>query len=228
MARWPSGSGADRQGRGRAPRHALGHAGLCAAHTDARLPRELAERLSARAIREERNLEALVEIIDPDTRAPLPDGEPGNMRVTALFKDGVYPIVRFDTSDVSVFLTSASGPGLTLRRIRGFQGRSDQMVKLRGVNVYPTAIGAHLALHPAATGAYVCRVERRGTRDEMTVVVEARPGEERRGLEAELEALLRQKLGVEVAVELVGLGATAPLTELEGRHKPIRLIDRRR
>ena len=170
----------------------------------------------------------VLEILDPDTRAPVPDGEAGNMCVTALFKDGVYPIVRFDTRDVSAFLTSASGPGLTLRRIRGFLGRSDQMVKLRGINVYPTAIGAYLALEPAVTGEYVCRVERRGSRDEMTVVVEARPGAERRGLETELRALLRQKLGVAVDVELVGPGATAPLTELEGRQKPIRLIDRRR
>jgi phenylacetate-CoA ligase len=129
---------------------------------------------------------------------------------------------------VSAFLTSVSGPGLTLRRIRGFLGRSDQMVKLRGINVYPTAIGAYLALEPAVTGEYVCRVERRGSRDEMTVVVEARPGAERRGLETELRALLRQKLGVAVDVELVGPGATAPLTELEGRQKPIRLIDRQR
>jgi phenylacetate-CoA ligase len=170
----------------------------------------------------------VLEILDPDTRAPVPEGESGNMCVTALFKDGVYPIVRFDTSDVSAFLTSASGTGLTLRRIRGFQGRSDQMVKLRGINVYPTAIGAHLARHPAVTGEYICRVERRGTRDEMTVVVEARPGGERRTLAAELEALLRRTLGVAVAVELVGPGATAPLTGLEGRQKPIRLIDQRR
>jgi phenylacetate-CoA ligase len=170
----------------------------------------------------------VLEIIDPDTGAPRLPGEPGNMCVTALFKDGVYPIVRFDTNDVSAFLTTPSSRGLTFRRIRGFEGRSDQMVKLRGINVYPTAIGAFLGAHPDSTGEYVCRVERQGSRDEMTVVVEVRRGAARGGLDAELKALLRQKLGVEVAVELVGPGETAPLTGLEVRQKPIRLIDGRR
>ena len=169
-----------------------------------------------------------VEIIDPDTRAPKPDGEAGNVCVTCLYKDGVYPIVRFDTSDVSSFVPGASSTGMTFRRIRGFQGRSDQMIKLRGINVYPTAIGAHLGEHPAATGEFVCRAERRGTRDELTVVVEVRAGAERPGVGDELRALLRQKLGVEVQVELAPPGATAPLTGIEARQKPIRLIDQRR
>jgi phenylacetate-CoA ligase len=142
------------------------------------------------------------------------------MCVTVLFKDGVYPIVRFNTNDVSAFVTIASSQALTFRRIRGFQGRSDQMVKLRGINVYPTAIGNYLGEHPASTGEYVCRIEQHGPRQEMTVVVEVhagRSGPARPGL-----GLLRQKLGVEVNVELVGPGATAPLTQIEARQKPIR------
>jgi len=169
-----------------------------------------------------------LEIIDPDTHAPRPDGEAGTMCVTTLFKDGIYPIVRFNTNDVSAFLATGSAPRTAFRRILGFQGRSDQMVKLRGINVYPTAIGTHLGEHPAATGEYVCRVERHGERDEMTVVVEVRPGAERPELSRELEALLRQKLGVQVHVALVGPGATASLTQIEARQKPVRLIDGRR
>src|SRR5262245_23991663 len=168
-----------------------------------------------------------VEVVDPDTRALRPDGEAGNLCVTTLFKDGVYPIIRFDTNDVSSFIAGASPAGLSLRRITGFQGRSDQMIKLRGINVYPTAIGIHLAEHPAPTGEFVCRAERRGARDELTVVVEVRAGAEQRDLGEELKALLRQKLGVEVGVELVAPGATAALTEIDARQKPIRLIDRR-
>ena len=168
-----------------------------------------------------------LEILDPDTHARRPDGESGNMCVTVLFKTGVYPIVRFNTNDVSAFVTTGSAQGMTFRRIRGFRGRSDQMVKLRGINVYPTAIGTYLSEHPAVVGEYVCRVERHNGRDEMTVVVEVHPGAERPGLAQEVMALLRQKLGVEVDVELVGPGATAPLTQIEERQKPIRLIDRR-
>ena len=169
-----------------------------------------------------------VEVVDPDTHALRPDGEPGNLCVTSLFKDGVYPIVRFDTQDVSSFLAGPSDHGLTFRRITGFQGRSDQMIKLRGINVYPTAIGIHLGGHSALTGEFVCRAERRGARDELTVVVEVRAGAARAELGPELTALLRQKLGVEVGVELVAPGATARLTGIDARQKPIRLIDRRR
>jgi phenylacetate-CoA ligase len=168
-----------------------------------------------------------LEIIDPDTLQPVAEGERGNLCTTVLFKTGIYPIVRFNTNDVSSFIPGSAGAGgVNFRRISGFQGRSDNMVKLRGVNVYPTAIGAHLREHPAATGEYVCRVERKGTREEMTVIVEA---QDRSAEAAEaFKALLRRKLGVEVAVELAAPGETAPLTEIDRRQKPIRLIDRRK
>jgi len=168
-----------------------------------------------------------LEILDVDSLKPLPDGERGNLCTTVLFKTGIYPIVRFNTNDVSSFIPGSAGQGgVNFRRITGFQGRSDNMVKLRGVNVYPTAIGTHLREHAAATGEYVCRVERSGLREEMTVVVEAKePSPE---VADEFRALLRRRLGVEVAVELVGPGETAPLTEIDRRQKPIRLIDRRK
>jgi phenylacetate-CoA ligase len=166
-----------------------------------------------------------VEVLDPETHAPRPDGEAGSLCVTVLFKDGVAPLVRFDTQDVSAFLPGPSASAIGLRRLRGFQGRSDQMVKLRGINVYPTAIGAHLREHPAVTGEYVCRLERRGLRDELTVVVEVRPGAaDPAAVRRELEALLRGKLGVEVGVLLAGPGETAGLTQIEARQKPIRLV----
>jgi phenylacetate-CoA ligase len=170
-----------------------------------------------------------VEIIDPDTHTLCADGEAGNVCVTVLFKDGIYPIIRFNTNDVSAVLTTPSSTAIGFRRISGFQGRSDQMVKLRGINVYPTAIGAYLAEHAAPTGEYVCGVERRDGRDEMVVLVEVRAEARGRARVAdELRQLLRRKLGVDVGVELVGMGETAPLTQIEARQKPVRLIDRRR
>ena len=110
----------------------------------------------------------------------------------------------------------------------GFRGRSDNMVKLRGINVYPTAIGAFLDARPEPTGEYVCRVTRAGERDEMTVVVEverSRVADDR--LRDSLAAWLREKLGVEVGVDLAAPGATGPLTGIESRQKPVRLIDER-
>ena len=163
-----------------------------------------------------------VELLDPEKGTPVAAGHPGNICVTCLFKTAVYPIVRFDTKDVT---TELAGQGaLGLRRIAGFQGRSDNMVKLRGVNVYPTAIAAHLAEHPAALGEYICRVERRGERDEMTVMVEVQAdalGKDE--VRKDLAALLRQKLGVEVTIETVGKGETAHLTQVDSRQKPLRL-----
>ena len=167
-----------------------------------------------------------VEIIDPNRLMPVAEGEAGNICVTCLFKDTIYPIIRFNTNDISAILPGSGGLDLTLRRISGFQGRSDNMVKLRGINVYPTAIGAYLTEDPAAGGEYVCRVEREGTRDSMTVLVELAENVEPSAEDkARIAGLLRQRLGVEVGVELVGPGETAGLTEIETRQKPIRLID---
>jgi phenylacetate-CoA ligase len=168
----------------------------------------------------------LVEIIDPESGAVLADGAAGNICVTVLFKQAVYPIVRFDTKDVSSIITAPNTIDIGFRRLAGFQGRSDNMIKLRGVNVYPTAIGVHLEGHARATGEFVCKVHRVDHRDEMTVVVEVdRP--DAPGLAQEFRELLRQKLGVETGIELVGPGETAALTQIEARQKPIRLIDER-
>jgi hypothetical protein len=169
-----------------------------------------------------------VEIIDPDTHGTLADGETGNLFVTVLSKDDFFPVIRFNTNDLSAIEPSPSPLGLTLRRIKGFLGRSDNMVKLRGINVYPTAIGELLQDEPQTTGEFLCRVERIGGRDELTVVIEVSPNPaEHAGLIERYRDLLRRRLGVEVLVELVAPGALAPLTGLESRQKPIRLIDNR-
>ena len=169
-----------------------------------------------------------VDIIDPDTHTPVPDGEAGNICVTVLGKDDVFPVVRFNTNDLSSVLPGASPLGLTLRRLAGFLGRSDNMVKLRGINVYPTAIGDRLRGQPRATGEFLCRVDRNEGRDEMTVAIEVRADpSEHAALTAAYRERLRAGLGVEVSVELVAPGALAPLTGIERRQKPIRLIDNR-
>jgi phenylacetate-CoA ligase len=118
--------------------------------------------------------------------------------------------------------------GLRLRRMTGFHGRSDNMVKLRGINVYPIALGSILQALPETTGEVICRVDRVGARDEMTVLVEAKAAEPARpGLAEAWRELLRRKVGAEIQVELVEPGATASLTGIERRQKPVRLIDRR-
>lgn len=168
-----------------------------------------------------------VELLDVETGAPVAEGESGDIVCTCLYKKDVFPIIRFNTHDVSALRTDPSPLGLTIRRITGFQGRSDNMVKLRGVNVYPTGIGAILTeSDPELMGEYVCVAERRSGREDMTVRIETR-GDAGRPV-APYEALLKARLGVEIAVRLESPGALAELTEIERRQKPIRLIDRRK
>lgn len=170
----------------------------------------------------------VVEVLDPDTGTALSDGRAGNLCVTALFKTGVYPIIRFNTNDLSCLLPPDPASGIGFRRIPGFLGRSDNMVKLRGINVYPTAIGGMLTAIDGLGGEYVCKVTRSGTRDEMTVVAEVATGvAPSDALAADVAQRLRRQLGVEVIVELVAVGATAAVTGVEARQKPIRLIDER-
>ena len=166
-----------------------------------------------------------LEILDVDTGAPVPDGRSGDMVVTCLYKDDVFPIIRFNTHDVSAFRTDASPAGMTFRRIAGFQGRSDNMVKLRGINVYPTGLGVILTEAAAELlPEFVCEVVRTDGRDAMTVHIETMgdPGADT----APLEALLKRRIGVEIAVALAAPGALAETTQIERRQKPIRLIVR--
>lgn len=164
-----------------------------------------------------------VQICDIDTGAPLPEGELGDMVVTVLYKDDVAPCIRFNTHDVS---RVKPGRGeLAFTRIEGFLGRSDNMVKLRGINVFPHGIAALIEGRSELTGEYVCRVCRDASgRDSMTVIIEARAPAD----SGQLAARLREGLGVEVEVELVPPGGTAALTEIDRRQKPIRLIDERK
>lgn len=171
-----------------------------------------------------------VEILDSHTGRPVADGEVGDVVCTSLYKIDTFPIIRFNTHDVSRFLPLDDGPaGNPLRRIAGFLGRSDNMVKLRGINVYPHAIASLLPALPQLNGEYVCIVDRRGDRDELTVRAEvALPDAPTDGeLRDRLAELMRQELSVSADIELVEAGATAHLTEIDRRQKPIRLVDRR-
>ena len=166
-----------------------------------------------------------LEILDIESNKPMADGESGDMVVTCLYKDDVFPIIRFNTHDVSAFRTDPSPLGFTLRRIVGFQGRSDNMVKLRGINIYPTGLGVILTeSDPELLSDYVCVVTRRNKRDEMVVHIET-IGNVDRDVSAH-EALLKQRLGVAISVSLSEPGALAELTQIEKRQKPIRLIHR--
>jgi phenylacetate-CoA ligase len=171
-----------------------------------------------------------VEVADVETGAPVADGAVGDIVVTCLYKDDIYPIVRFNTHDVTQVLTAPSSLGWTLKRIAGFLGRSDNMVKVRGINVFPQSLAPILEERPDFAGEFLCTAVRDAAgRDELIVAAETRGPLSADAADAAVpyRELLRRKLGVEVQVELVAPGALAALTGIEARQKPIRLIDKR-
>ena len=164
-----------------------------------------------------------LELLGVDDGLPVAHGKTGDMVVTCLFKDDIAPCIRFNTHDITHEL---DGRGeLAFKRIAGFKGRSDNMVKLRGVNLFPHAIGALIENRADLTGEYICTVKRDPLtqRDDMVVLLESRGGTDI----SQVSALLRQGLNVDVGVELCAPGGTASLTQIDVRQKPIRLIDER-
>lgn len=167
-----------------------------------------------------------LEVADIETGKPVADGEQGDMICTCLYKDDVYPIIRFNTHDVTRVKTDASPLGLQFKRIEGFLGRSDNMVKIRGINIFPQAMGPLLEDHPAFAGDFICKCVRDADgRDEFIVMAETK--EQSEGVREAFAAHLKKALGIEVAVELAPPGGLADLTQTETRQKPIRLIDER-
>ncbi len=170
-----------------------------------------------------------LEVTDVDSGQPVADGLPGDIVVTCLYKDDIYPIIRFNTHDVTQVLTTPSTLGFTLKRIAGFLGRSDHMVKLRGINVFPQALAPVLEQRPGFAGEFFCTALRDAQgRDELVVAVETRVPADAHAVERQAyRELLKRALGVEVHVELVAPGALASLTGTETRQKPVRLLDKR-
>lgn len=160
-----------------------------------------------------------LELCDIDSGRPVAAGQQGDMVCTCLYKDDIYPIIRFNTHDVSQERTGTSSLGFNLRRIEGFMGRSDNMVKIKGINVFPQAVGPLLDEVPAFLGEYYCRVTRAGA---FVVVAETRAHDD--ALRAQMAELLKRKLGIEVGLELVGKGETVEITQVDRRQKPIRLV----
>jgi len=109
-----------------------------------------------------------------------------------------------------------------------FSGRGDNMVKLRGVNVWPEALGEIVMTHDRITEDYFVRAVRENNRDEMIVLVTTNaPTSDHATIQTELETLLKEKIGVKFAVEVNVPGALDALTELKTSPKPKRFRDER-
>ncbi len=116
----------------------------------------------------------LAEIIDPDTGASLPDGERGELVFTTLTKQGI-PLLRYRTSDITRLNVEPCVCGRTFARMDRVSGRSDDMLIIRGVNVFPSQIESVLLMSPEVAPHYQLIVEREGSMDVLGVEVELTP-----------------------------------------------------
>ncbi|MFZ3495586.1 phenylacetate--CoA ligase PaaK [Streptomyces sp. 5.8] len=143
------------------------------------------------------------EVVDPLTGAVLPEGEPGELVFTSLTKEAM-PIVRYRTRDLTRLLPGTVRPAF--RRMEKITGRSDDMIILRGVNLYPTQIEEILLRTPALAPHFQLRLTRQGRLDALTVRVEARresDAGQREAAAASVVRAVKEGVGVSVAVEVV-------------------------
>jgi phenylacetate-CoA ligase len=116
----------------------------------------------------------LAEIIDPDTGDQLPDGELGELVFTTLTKEGI-PLLRYRTGDITRLNVETCACGRTFARMDRVSGRSDDMLIIRGVNVFPSQVESVLLLSPEIEPHYRLIVDRQGSMDTLAVEVEVNP-----------------------------------------------------
>ncbi|HMS81492.1 MAG TPA: AMP-binding protein, partial [Burkholderiaceae bacterium] len=163
------------------------------------------------------------EIVDPVTGEPVPDGEQGELVFTSLTKEAL-PIVRYRTRDLTRLLP---GTARTMRRMQKITGRSDDMMIIRGVNVFPSQIEELILQRPLLAPHYLCEIDKDGPLDRLTVRVELKAGEHTdgsaaAGARAALEHAVKSLIGVSRRVEGEPAGAIE-----RSIGKARRVVDRR-
>ncbi|MER6605423.1 phenylacetate--CoA ligase PaaK [Streptomyces sp. NPDC000927] len=145
------------------------------------------------------------EIVDPFTGEVLPDGEEGELVFTSLTKEAM-PVIRYRTRDLTRLLP---GTARVFRRMEKVTGRSDDLVILRGVNLYPTQVEEIVLRTPGVAPHFQLRLTREGRLDSLTVRAEARAGatpEQRRAAEESIATAVKDGIGVSVGAEIVDPG----------------------
>jgi phenylacetate-CoA ligase len=169
----------------------------------------------------------LAEIIDPETLEPLPIGSEGELVLTTLSKQAM-PMIRYRTRDITAFYTEPCACGRSIRRIRRIGRRSDDMLIIRGINVFPSQIEAGLLRIEGTLPHYQIVLTREKDLDQMEVQVEVTPevfSDEVRGLEELRKKIVRSIetiTGIRVALRLV-----EPHTIQRSEGKAKRVIDKR-
>jgi phenylacetate-CoA ligase len=164
------------------------------------------------------------EIIHPETGEPVADGEMGELVFTSLTKEAL-PIIRYRTRDLTRLLP---GTARTMRRMEKITGRSDDMMIIRGVNVFPSQIEELILKRAELAPHYQCVLTREGPMDDLKVVVETKPGIATDSLEAraaakQLQHEIKVFIGSSVAIELKAEGG---VERSQGKAK--RVVDLRK
>jgi phenylacetate-CoA ligase len=165
------------------------------------------------------------EIIDPGSGAVLPDGQDGELVLTSLTKIGM-PVVRFRTRDLTRL---SPGTARSMRRLARITGRTDDMLIIRGVNVFPSQIEELLLKQDRLSPHYVLEVRRDGHLDDLDVLVERRPEipgplsvAASTALSQDVERMIKGYVGVTTKVHVV-----EPGTVQRSQGKAVRVIDKR-
>jgi phenylacetate-CoA ligase len=168
----------------------------------------------------------LPEVVDPVTLEVLPDGEEGELVLTSLTKQAM-PVVRYRTRDLTRLLPGTAYPAF--RRMQKVTGRTDDMMIVRGVNVFPSQVEEQILAIEGLTPHYLCVLTRPGNLDELTVRVEHAPpvqlgAQDPESLGAALRDRVKQRIGVTITVEVLAphslersLGKAKRISDLRAR-----------
>ena len=163
----------------------------------------------------------LAEVIDPTSGQVLAPGQTGELVFTTLTKEAL-PMVRYRTGDISSIDVTPCACGRTSVRMARVQGRFDDMLIIRGVNLYPSEVERVLLQVPDVAPHYQLLVERPGAMDELTVLCEPSRSVDADGLRRRIQYALREATGLSMTIELLPPGS---VPRSEG--KAVRVIDRR-
>jgi phenylacetate-CoA ligase len=170
----------------------------------------------------------LVEIVDPDAGTPVADGECGELVLTTLTRTGT-PLLRYRTRDLTRILPEPCGCGRTHRRIDRILGRSDDMMIINGVNIFPMQVEQTLMRIPGIGSNYLIEIHEENYMDRLHVSVEMAADSfqgtlsQLEGLQGRVLSALKEETGVTPVVKLMEAGS---LPSADG--KAVRVVDRRK
>ena len=162
-----------------------------------------------------------IEIIDPETLKPVPDGEPGEIVITTLVKEGA-PLIRYRTHDLSRIIPGECPCGSRYPRLDRIMGRTDDMMKIKGVNVFPRQIEEILQAFPEVSSEYQIRISHLDGKDTMRIYVETNGSVNFNELAERIAAKVKSVIGFTPLVKVVENGLL-PRSE----KKTKRVIDER-